>query len=166
MKRSPVVQELSFNSKLERIAPAVEYYAVTVPAEITRAVGTRGPVPVSARVNGSTPFLVSLYPRGGGRHGMRIKAGVRSEVRIKGGDRVRVEIKVLDRSFVSIPKDFLAALRAERLTDEFKALPPGKQNYTIRRINEAAQPETRLKRIKAALIETQQRRGKALRRRS
>lgn len=34
---------------------------------------------------------MSLYPVGGGRHYIRIKAGVRKEAGIQGGDRVGVQ---------------------------------------------------------------------------
>jgi hypothetical protein len=151
MKRSATPRQLSFQSTLERIATDMEYFALPVPEKISVALGTRGPVPVSARVNDSTPFLVSLYTRGGGRHGMRIKEKVRKETKIKEGDRVQVEITVIDRDAVSIPQDLLAALRAAGVEEGFTTLPPGKRNYTIRVIDEAAKLETRAKRIQDAV---------------
>src|SRR5262245_10081214 len=66
-------QELSFRSKLERIASGMDYFALSVPTKVTRAVATRGPVPVFAGVNDSETFLASLYPVGGGRHYLRVK---------------------------------------------------------------------------------------------
>jgi hypothetical protein len=151
MKRPPVPQQLSFQSRLERIASGAEYFALSVPVKISRALQTRGPVPVSARVNDSMPFLVSLFPVGGGRHYLRVKAKVRSAAKIKGGDRVQVHITVLDRSAVSIPQDLTSALRAEGVIGHFKALPLGKQRYTVRWIGEAAKPQTREKRIQTAV---------------
>lgn len=144
-------QTLSFEAKLERISDTLEYYALSVPAKITAAVGTHGPVPVKARVNGGTPFSVSLYPRGGGHHGMRIKAGVREEAKVKGGDRVRVEITVIDRhADVALPKEVADALRKAGALEAYQALPKGEQRYALRRIEEAAKPETRAKRIREA----------------
>jgi len=55
----------------------------------------------------------------------------------------------------------LSALRAGGVTKNFKALPPGKQNFIIRRIDEAVKPETRQKRIQDAVKDVQ--RGKLLR---
>jgi uncharacterized protein YdeI (YjbR/CyaY-like superfamily) len=49
----------------------------------------------------------------------------------------------------------LSALRAAGATKDFKALPPGKQNFIIRRIDEAVKPETRQKRIQDAVAEAQ-----------
>ena len=152
MKRSQVPPKLSFQSRLVRLAPGINYFALPVPAKITDALQTRGPVPVSARVNHSKPFLVSLYPVGGGRHSMRVKAEVREAAMIKEGDRARVQITVIDRAAeVSLPKDLAKALRADGKLESFKALPKGKQRYTLRRIDEAAKPETREKRIQDAV---------------
>jgi hypothetical protein len=145
-------QAFSFQSKLERIASEANYFALSVPAKISRALQTRGPVPVYAQVNGSVPFLVSLFPVGGGRHYLRVKAEIRNAVKIKNGDRVRVQITVRDRTTeVSLPKDLASALRAEGAVDDFNALPIGTRAYIIRQIEAAARPQTRDKRIQIAV---------------
>src|SRR3954447_26172732 len=90
-------QQLSFQASLENWAEGMDYCAVPVPAEITQALGTKGPVLVMARVNDSEPFQVSLFPIGSGQHYIRIKAKVRQETKTKTGDRIRVRITVLDR---------------------------------------------------------------------
>lgn len=152
MKNPKPHQKFSFQSKLESISDELEYYALSVPEKVTRALGTKGPVPVHAQVNGSKPFLNSLYPVGGGRHYLRIKASVRKETKIKEGDRVRVEITVRDRKAeISIPKDLASALKAEGVLEFFKALPDGKKSFMLRLIDEAAKPETREKRIQDAV---------------
>jgi hypothetical protein len=152
MKRSSVAGEkLSFQANLENWAEGMDYCAVHVPAEITEALGTKGPVLVMARVNESEPFQVSLFPIGSGKHCIRIKAKVRQETKTKTGDSVRVRFTVLDRAEVNIPNDLMSALRAEGVTEDFASLPPGKKSFTIRRIDEAAKPETRAKRIQDAV---------------
>ena len=151
MKRPPAPRRLTFQSKLERISTEMEYYALSVPTKISQALGTRGPVPVHAQVNGSKKFLVSLYPVGGGRHFIRIKAEIRKATQIQEGDRVRVQITVRDRNTeIAIPKDLMKVLRAEGVVDDFKALPIGKKSYLLRWIDQAAKPETREKRLRAA----------------
>lgn len=142
---------IKFQSKLERISDELEYYALSVPEKITKSLGTTKAVSVSARVNGSTPFLVSLHPVGGGRHKIRIKASVRKETGIEEGDKVRVQIIVIDREKVEIPKDLEKALKEEGVLDIFKSITPGKRNYIIRVIDQAAKPETRAKRIQEAV---------------
>jgi len=62
---------------------------------------------------------------------------------------------------VTIPTDLMKALRAEGVADAFKSLPPGKQNFIIRRIDDAAKPETRDKRIQDAVEAAHSRREKA-----
>jgi hypothetical protein len=152
MKSSRKPPKLSFQSRLERISTELEYFAFPVPAKISRALDTRNAVPITARVNRSGVFRGSLYPVGGGRHYMRVKASVRKEAKIKEGDRARIEITVVDRSSeVSLPSDLKRALRAEGLQKEFEALPPGKKSYTLRWIDQAAKPETRAKRIRTAV---------------
>ena len=161
VKNSPAAgRQLSFNAKLENWAEGMDYCAVPVPAKITAALGTKGPVLVMARINDSEPFKVSLFPVGGGKHYIRIKAKVRKETKTKTGDNVRVRFTVLDRADVTYPKDLLSALRAEGVTEDFKALPPGKQNFILRRIDEAAMPKTREKRIQEAVAEAHRRREK------
>lgn len=161
MKRSPAAgRQLSFQAILENWAAGLDYCAVPVPSEITVALGTKGPVLVMARVNDSAPFQVSLFPVGGGQHYIRIKAKVRRETRTKSGDRIQVRITVLDRADVAIPDDLMTALCAEGVQEAFNSLPPGKQNFIIRRIDEAAKPETREKRIQQGVEVAHKRREK------
>lgn len=138
----------------------MDYCAVPVPAKVTAALGTKGPVLVMARVNDSEPFKVSLFPVGGGRHYIRIKRAVRKETETKTGDRVHIRFTVLDRADVTRPKDLLDALRAENAAADFKSLPPGEQNFLLRRIDDAAKPETRIKRIREAVEAAHRRREK------
>jgi hypothetical protein len=163
MKSSKKPQQFTFQSKLECIAEGMKYFALAVPAKVTSALKTHGPVPVTASVNGSKPFLNSLYPVGEGRHYLRIKAVVWKEVNIKEGDRVRVEITVRDRTAeVSIPKDLASALRAEGVSEYFEALPLGKKSYLLRLIDEAAKPQTREKRIQDAVEAAHEKREKQI----
>ena len=156
MKHSPIAgTKLSFEATLEKWAEGMDYCAVPVPAQITAAIGTHGAVLVMACLNDSAPFKVSLFPVGGGRHYIRVKAKVRKETRSKTGDRVRMQITVLDRAAVAYPADLLSALRAAGVTRDFKALSPGRQNFIVRRIDEAAKPETRQRRIHDAIKEVQ-----------
>ncbi len=129
----------------------MDYCAVAVPAEVTQALGTTGPVLVMARVNDSEPFKVSLFPNGGGKHYIRIKGTVRKATKTKTGDRIALHVTVLDRADVTISEPLMGALRAAGATEAFKSLPPGKQNFLVRRIDEAAKPETRDKRIQEAV---------------
>ena len=159
MKTSLVAgQQLSFHAALENWVEGMNYCAVPVPAKITKALGTKGPVLVMAQVNESEPFQVSLFPVGNGQHYMRIKAKVRLATKTTTGDRIRVRFTVLNRAHVKIPDDLMRALAAEDMTAAFTLLPSGKQQYIIRRIDEAAKRETREKRIQDAVQAAHQKR--------
>ena len=161
MKNAPNAgKRLSFTAKLENWAEGMDYCAVPVPAKITKTLGTTKAVLVMAQVNDSEPFKVSLFPVGGGKHYIRIKGKVRKETGTKTGDRIRLRFTVLDRADVTYPKDLLSALKEERATEDFKSLPPGEQNFLLRKIDDAAKPETREKRIQEAIAAAHRRREK------
>jgi len=83
-----------------------------------------------------------------------VKAEVRAAAQIGEGDRVRVQITVIDRAAeVALPADLTTALRAHGALEAFKAISKSQQRYTLRVIDQAAKPETRAKRIKAAVDE-------------
>ena len=56
----------------------------------------------------------------------------------------------------------MSALEAERMTEAFKSLPPGRQNFIIRRIDDAAKPKTRHKRVQEAVAAAQEAREKSI----
>ncbi len=154
----PVGKKVTFKATLEDWAEGMDYCAIPVPPDVTEAMGTAGPVLVRAQINQSTPFQVSLFPVGGGRHYIRIKAKVRQETKTKSGDEITVRFTVLDRNAVAIPDDLRDALRAEGVLEAFQSIPPGKQNFTIRQINEAAKADTRARRIEKAVEMAHQKR--------
>ncbi len=137
------------------------FYAVEVPAEISKAIGKRGPVPVSARINNVAEFTASLSPAGGGRHRLRMNARTREIAEASTGDMVRVHIRVHTRPLrVVIPEDLKTALRGEGVLEHFEKFAPGKQNHIIDWICRAARPETREKRIQFTVEITYRRREK------
>ncbi len=162
-KSPPAGKELSFQSTMENWAEGMDYCAIPVPATVTKTLGTTAAVLVMARVNGSEPFKVSLFPSGGGKHYIRIRKKVRTQAKIKEGDRVKVRILVLDRDAdATIPKDLESALKAEGVLADFKAITPGARNYILRRIDDAAKPETRQKRIQEAVQAAHEKREKRI----
>jgi hypothetical protein len=138
----------------------MDYCAIPIPSKVTESLGTKSAVLVMARVNGSEAFKASLFPAGSGKHYMRVRAKVRREANLKEGDRVKVRITVLDRADVTIPRDLAAALRAENAASDFDSITPGRKNYLVRRIDDAAKPETRAKRVREAVEEAHRSREK------
>jgi translation initiation factor IF-1 len=154
-------KKFTFQSKLANWAEGMDYCAIPVPASVTKALGTTAAVLVMATVNNSKPFKVSLFPAGGGKHYIRVRKKVRLEVNLNEGDRVKVNIHVLDRDKdAAIPKDLEKTLRAEGVLKDFKAITPGARNYIIRRIEDAAKAETRVKRIQEAVKAAYEKREK------
>ena len=153
-------QQIVFKSKLVNWAEGMDYCAIPVPASVTKKLGTKSAVMVTARVNNSLPFKVSLFPTGGGNHYIRVRASVRKQADLTEGDSVTVQIKVVDRADITIPKDLANALKAKDATSNFHSLPPGKKNFMIRRIEDAAKPETRAKRIEEVIKEARASRDK------
>jgi Domain of unknown function (DUF1905)/Bacteriocin-protection, YdeI or OmpD-Associated len=153
-------RQFFFQAKLENWAEGMDYCAVSVPEKITKSLGTKGAVLTFTRVNSSEPFKVSLFPVGGGRHYIRIKSKVRKETNTKVGDKVRIRFTVLDRADIVLPKDLLKVLREEGVTEDFTSLPPGEQNFILRRIDDACKPATREKRIQEAVESAYKRREK------
>lgn len=92
-----------------------------------------------------------------GRGVLRIKARVRQETNTKAGDRILLRLTVLDRADVDLPDDLVNALRADDLEEAFASLPPGKRNFIVRRINDAARPDTRERRVQEGVQAAQQR---------
>jgi hypothetical protein len=156
-KQQGAGQTFAFNSLLENIATGMQYYALSIPEKITIALGTKGPVPVKARVNGSEEFLASLYPIGDGRYFLRVKNKICKSVNIEQGDKVKVEIEVRDRQKeIEIPKDLALTLKKADATKAFANISIGKKSYILRTIEEAVKPETRAKRIAAAVKEAKE----------
>lgn len=149
--KSLIGRQFEFSAKLENWAEGMDYCAVRVPASITSSLGTKGPVLIRACVNNSEPFQVSLFPVGGGKHFIRIKSKVRKFTKTNIGDQIKLDIVVIDPDDVDVPDDLFALLEISGMVDGFIDLPPGKKNYLIRRIGEAAKLVTREKRIQEAL---------------
>jgi hypothetical protein len=155
-------RQFRFVSRLEQPKPG-GYYAVDVPVRISKALGKRGPVAVSALINGVADFRASLSPAGGGRHRLRINSRTRKIAEAEAGDSVKVQIVVHSQPpKVAIPTDLKSVLEAEALLDAFQAYAPGKQNHIIEWIGQAAHRETREKRIQLAIEVTHRRHEKQI----
>src|ERR1700694_4565434 len=116
-----------FSSTLEMLALG-GYYFVSVHERIILALKKRGPVPVSARINGRITLTASLSPAGGGRRYLRLNTDIRRAAKIEVGDLVKVAISVLTRPLrIIIPADLKEELSSEGVLESFKSFPAGKQ---------------------------------------
>jgi len=98
---------------------------------------------------------------------LRLNAETREAARVELGDLVRVRMEAHERApVVAIPADLQRELRSEGVLEGFQLLVMGKQRHIIDWIEQAARPETRVKRIRLAVeiahrkAESQQRRAR------
>jgi hypothetical protein len=153
--KSIVGKEFEINAILERWTSGMEYYAISIPHDITVALKTHASVPVTVNINGSDTFMASLFPVGESRHYLRIKNKICKAVQIKEKEQIKVKIKVRNREEeILIPRDLQKALKEAGAEREIKALPIGKRSYLLRVINEAIKAETREKRINDVVRKT------------
>jgi hypothetical protein len=137
----------SFTVRLERAARG-GFFFVSIPLEVSEAVGKRGNVPVVALVDGVAEVRASMTPAGGGRHRLRLNATARELAGARLGAKVAVELSV-DESPTpdAMSPDVAAALRDADVLVHFQEQPVGKQNHILQWIEKSARPETREKRI-------------------
>jgi uncharacterized protein YdeI (YjbR/CyaY-like superfamily) len=92
----------------------------------------------------------------GGQFMLPLAKEHREGAKVKGGDKVEVDL-TLDTAprEVEAPKDLASALKKAGLTKEFAALSFTHRKEHVRAIEEAKQPETRLRRIEKAIAMVQ-----------
>jgi hypothetical protein len=137
-----------FDARLRRVGT---FFAVDVPAPVSRALGVRGPVYVIGTVDGAVPLRTSLSPAGGGRHLLFLNAEIRREAGLVEGDRVRLRFARDDDPRLPLPDDLANLLREEGALAAFEALPVGARNQLLRAVEEAVHPATRDKRLARAV---------------
>jgi Bacteriocin-protection, YdeI or OmpD-Associated/Domain of unknown function (DUF1905) len=132
--------------------------AIEVPVEVVERFGSRRPK-VVATINGYT-WRTSVASMGG-RFMLGISGNVRSEAGIRAGDRVKVDlVPDTQQRTVDVPADFAAALHRQPAARPFFDGPPySQQRWFVDGIESAKEPETRTRRIDAAVVRLRQSRG-------
>jgi uncharacterized protein YdeI (YjbR/CyaY-like superfamily) len=97
----------------------------------------------------------------GGRFMLGISGNVRSEAGIKAGDRVKVDlVSDSEQRTVEVPADFAAAMhRQPAVRPFFDSLPNSQRRWFVDGIESGKKPETRTRRIDAAVERLRQSRG-------
>ena len=124
---------------------------IHVPDAVVAALGPSRKPPVKVTLNGYA--YRSTVATMGGRFMVGVSAEVRARSGVKGGDELEVEIE-LDTAprVVEAPPDFAAALAAEpRAQAAFDKLPYSHKRQHVLPIEAAKAPETRARRIAAAV---------------
>jgi len=123
---------------------------MVVPAEVIEALGGGKRPPVSVTINGySYRSTVAVM---GGEYLVGVSAEHRAKAQVAGGDTVEVEL-ALDTAprTVETPADLAEALKESGATGRFEALAFSHRKEHVHAIEEAKAPETRRRRIEAAV---------------
>ena len=123
---------------------------VAVPADVVKALGDKGRIPVRATFDGIA-YQGSVVSMGGQKVIGLLKA-IRLELGKQAGEVIAVTLEVdqAERT-VTVPDDLRSALDGAGLSDRFDSLSFSHRRETVASITEAKQPETRARRITQTL---------------
>jgi hypothetical protein len=145
-----MMEVIQFKATLTR-EPDSSATFVMIPYDILEVWGTRSRVPVKGTINGHT-FRSTIAPYGG-VHYLGINRNLREAAGVKAGDIVDIELeKDLEPRVLEVPPDFQSALDtnpAARI--RWQKLSFTHQREYVESIEDAKKPETRIRRIQAAI---------------
>ena len=151
-RASPPAGVFAFSPRVEQVPGGGPYY-ISIPADVSRAIGRRGIVPVVAVVNGVAEVHASMVPCGGGRHRLRLNAATRDAAGATLGGRLSVRLRVDENPVAdAVPGDLARALRDMDAFEAFRRMPVGRQNHILRWLETAVKETTREKRV-AQIVE-------------
>lgn len=131
---------------------------IEVPARIVEALGSKRPK-VRATINGYT-YRSSVAPMGG-TFMLGVSAEVRERAGVAGGDTVDVDL-ALDTEVrtITVPPDLAKALKSDATARRFyEGLSYSQQRWFVDGIEGAKKPETRQRRVAAAVARLREGRG-------
>ncbi|HJP66643.1 MAG TPA: YdeI/OmpD-associated family protein [Actinomycetota bacterium] len=131
---------------------------VEVPAKVVEELGSRRPK-VRATINGYT--YRSSVASMGGTYMLGVSAEVREKAGVAGGDVVDVDLELdTDDRVVTVPPDLVTALKRDAAARRFfEGLSYSQQRWFIAGIEGAKKPETRMRRVEAAIARLREGRG-------
>jgi len=125
---------------------------IRVPREVSTALSFRGRPKVKAVIAG-VPYRGSLMPMGDGTFGLGVLKSIQEAKSIDVGDVITVELEPdTEERTVEAPVDLAAELKSDpKAAAAWKRLSYTNKKEIARSLEEAKQPETRARRLKAAL---------------
>ena len=139
----------TFTARLEKHAK-LDATGIKIPFDVEKVYGAKR-VLVKVGINGAEyrGSIVSM----GGKYMLGIPKTFREAACVEAGDDVVVTIEQdVDERIVIVPKDLAAELRKNDLKDTWDSLSYTHRKEHVRAIEEAKQPETRLRRIDKVLL--------------
>lgn len=125
---------------------------VDVPANVSTALGGRGPIPVAGLLE-DVPIRATLVPTGGARHRLFLNTAMREAAGVGEGDTVRIALArdPLPRP-IQIPGDLERAFGEHKGSREtFESLTAAWRRQAIVWLEDAKRPETRERRLQKIL---------------
>lgn len=131
---------------------------IEVPVKVVEALGSRRPK-VRATINGYT--YRSSVASMSGTYMLGVSAEVREKTGVAGGDVVDVDLELdAEERVVTVPPELAKALRREPAAARFfEGLPYSQQRWFVSGIEGAKKPETRKRRVEAAVARLREGRG-------
>ncbi len=152
--------KIEFDAKLVARGPKGAWVFLDFPVSASRQLGSRGRVPVRGTMNGH-PFRISAFPTGDGTHQIAVNKILQAGAEAVPGERVRVVLEVdIGPRVVTTPPDLKHAIaHAPQAKRNFDALSYGHKKAYVEWILEAKRPETRARRVNAAVKRLSQGKG-------
>ena len=125
---------------------------VPVPASVARELGLKGMPKVKAVIAG-IPYRGSLMPMGDGTYCLGVLKSIQEKAGVGKGDAITIELELdTEPRAVAVPQDLEKALAHDRkAASAWQALSYTNRKEIARSLEEAKKPETRERRLAAAL---------------
>lgn len=142
----------AFEGTLESAGGPGAWTTLTVPEDVSKALGGRGRVRVRGTLNGH-PFRSTLMPWGDGTFYLVVNRDMRTAAGVGRGDKVTVTLERDDTpTAVEAPEILVEALaRAPAAAETWERLPPSAKKQYADWIAEAKTEETRQRRVARAI---------------
>ncbi len=125
---------------------------IVVPRDVATKLGLKGRPKVKALIAGA-PYRGSLMPMGDGTFGLGVLKSIQEEKRIDVGDTITVDLEHdTEERTVTVPADLASAhARDAKAAAAWERLSYTNRKEIARSLEEAKKPETRERRLSAAL---------------
>jgi bifunctional DNA-binding transcriptional regulator/antitoxin component of YhaV-PrlF toxin-antitoxin module len=125
---------------------------VAIPKEVASKLGLKGMPKVKAVIAG-TPYRGSLMPMGDGTYCLGVLKSIQEAAGVGPGDSITIELELdTEPRTVAVPADLARVLaKDKKATAEWEKLSYTNRKEIARTLEESKKPETRERRLKAAL---------------
>jgi len=126
---------------------------VAVPRDVAMKLGPMRGMPKIRAVIAGVPYRGSLMPMGDGSYCLGVLKSIQEQAGIKQGDAIAIELELdTEARTVAVPDDLARALaRNKKAAAAWEALSFTNKKEMARSLEEAKKPETRERRLQAAL---------------